>query len=129
MESKKREIDEMRLKYNNDLEEKKLKLSYLSNEKYELNQTIKVLETQLSTLQKNFDANNKEFINYETQIKILRQSLGEKMENILMLTEESDIWRLAYENEIRDHKNTKELVQTLEIKILSLKKEKSKLNI
>jgi hypothetical protein len=119
----------MRLKYNNDSEEKKLKLSYLSNEKYELNQIIKVLETKLSTLQKDFDNNNKEFINYETQIKILKQSLEEKMENILMLAEESDIWRLAYENEIKDHKSTKELVQTLEIKILSLKKEKSKLNI
>ncbi len=118
----------MRLKYNAESEEKKLKLAFLGNEKQELHQIIKVLETQLKSLEDNFDNSKKEYIEFHTQIKILKQSLEEKKENIEMLSEEVETWRFAYDKELMEHKNTKELVQTLEIKIISLKKDKSRVH-
>lgn len=124
MEVRKKEIEEMRMKYNEGTDEKKLKIAYLNNEKHELEVKIKTLENDQIDLKKQFDLSRKEFIDFHTQIKILRQTLEEKKENIEMLTEEADLWRHEYTKEVQNHNNTQQIVTALEIKIQALVKEK-----
>ena len=119
-------MEEMRVKFNMDLEEKKLKIAYLNNEKYEIDVKNKSLEKEIEELKKIFDNSKKEYIEFHTQIKILKQTLEEKRENIEMLTEEVDIWRNDYEREVHYHSYTQQTVTALEIKIQTLQKDKQK---
>jgi chromosome segregation ATPase len=116
----------MRVKFNMELEEKKLKIAYLNNEKYELDVKNKTVEKELDELKRIFDNSKKEYIEFHTQIKILRQTLEEKRENIEMLTEEVDTWRTEYDREVHSHSYTQQTVTALEIKIQSLQKDKQK---
>jgi hypothetical protein len=124
MDVRKKEIEEMRMKYNEGTDEKKLKIAYLNNEKHELEIKIRNLENDQIELKKQFDESKKEFIDFHTQIKILRQTLEEKKENIVMLTEEVEIWRNEYSKEVQNHNYTQQIVTSLEMKIQSLVKEK-----
>ena len=126
MEVKKKEIEEMRMKFNEHIEEKKLKIAYLNNEKHEREVKIKILENELTELKLVFDNSKKEYIEYHTQIKILKQTLEEKKENIYMLTEESDMWRSELDKEIQAHNNTQQTVTALEIKIQTIQRDKTK---
>ncbi len=67
-----------------------------------------------------------EFIEYQTQIKILRESLESKKENILMLTNEVEAWIVELNKERMAHFNSEQNVSALEFKLQSLKNDKEK---
>ena len=43
IEGRKKDMDELRVKFNQDLEEKRLKIAYLKNEKTELQEKVNIL--------------------------------------------------------------------------------------
>lgn len=124
IEQKKREIEDLRIKFNQESEEKKLKIAYLNNEKHELNQKINVLEKELREFKDIFENSKKEYIEFHTQIKILKQGLQERNENINMLTEEVETWMSELYKERLSHYNTQQTVTALEIKLQSVRKDK-----
>lgn len=74
-------------------------------------------------------ATNKEmshdFIEYQTQLKILKDKLDSKSENIQMLTNEVEGWVLELHKERIAHYNSEQNVSALEFKLQSIKNEKT----
>ena len=66
----------------------------------------------------------KEYIDFYTQIKMLKQLIEQKEENIMMLTEEVDTWKSEILKEREFHYNTQQTVTALEIKIQGIRNEK-----
>ena len=64
------------------------------------------------------------FINYQTQIKILSDNLQAKCENIEMLTNEVDVWKLELHKEKIEHYNSMQNISALELSYKRLKKVK-----
>jgi len=62
-----------------------------------------------------------DFIDYQTQIKILRGTLQAKCENIEMLTNEVDAWKLELHKEKIEHYNSLQNVSALEFKLKKIK--------
>jgi chromosome segregation ATPase len=115
----------MRLKFNSDLEEKKLRIAYLNNEKHEMTIKMTEMEKELNEFKNIFENSKKEYIEYLTQIKILKQSLTEKNENIEMITEEVQMWMYELYKERLSHYNTQQNVTALEVKIQTIQKERT----
>jgi len=67
-----------------------------------------------------------EFIEYQTQIKILKQSIDSKKENIEMLSNEVEAWMLDLHKERVSHYNSQQNVSALEFKLQKMKNEKIK---
>ncbi len=82
------------------------------------------MEKEIKNYQEFSESSKKEHIEYHTQIKILKQSLDEKEENIHMVTEEMNQWMKEYLKERANHFNTQQTVEGLEIKINLIKREK-----
>ena len=72
---------------------------------------------------KNFEL---EHIEYHTQIKILKQTLEEKDENIEMLTNEVETWINDLYKERIAHYNAEQNISNLEIKLQSIRKDTDK---
>ncbi len=129
---KKKEIEDMRIKFNTEIDEKKLRIAFLNNEKHELNNKVRIynlikinqLESDLKDFLSQHENSKKDFIEFHTQIKIMKQSIQQKNENILMLTEETEIWKNELRKEKLSHFNTQQTVEALEIKLQKLKAEK-----
>ena len=79
LEIKKKEMEEMRIKFNQEAEERKLRIAYLNNEKHELNHKINKTEKELEEFKDIFENSKKGEIEFHTQIKILKQNIQEKM--------------------------------------------------
>lgn len=62
-----------------------------------------------------------DFINYQTQIKILSGNLQAKCENIEMLTNEVDAWKLELHKEKIEHYNSLQNISALEFKLKKIK--------
>jgi len=80
------------------------------------------MEKEIKNYQDFSESSKKEHIEYHTQIKILKQYLDEKEENIHMVTEEMSQWMNEYLKERTNHSNTQQTVAGLEIKINSMKR-------
>ena len=78
---------------------------------------MKDLETELIETKNLFENSKKDYIERHTQLKILKQSLNERNENIEMLSEEVETWMTEYEKEKLNHNNTTQTLAALEIKI------------
>jgi len=83
------------------------------------------MEKELKDYQEANESSKKIHIEFHTQIKILRQSLIEKEENIQMVTEEANLWKYEYEKARESCYNAQQTVTALEIKINALKREKA----
>ena len=126
----------MRTKFSQEMEEKKIRISFLNNEKNEFikkvykfsfsMQQILSMEKELKDYQDTNESSKKEHIEFHTQIKILRQSLTEKEENIQMVTEEVKQWMYEYMKARENNFNSQQTVSALEIKINAMKRERSK---
>lgn len=62
-----------------------------------------------------------DFISYQTQIKILSGNLQAKSENIEMLDNEVDVWKLELHKEKIDHYNSLQNLSALEFKLKKIK--------
>ncbi len=82
------------------------------------------MEKEITEYQEQNESTKKEHIEFHTQIKILKQALDEKEENILMCVEEMNQWMVDYMKERDNHYNTQQTVTGLEIKLNIMKKEK-----
>ena len=71
----------------------------------------------MSDFKSDFEVSKKDNIEHVTQVKILRQIINEKNENIHMLSEEVENWIYQLEMEKKAHFNTTETLTALEIKL------------
>jgi hypothetical protein len=122
IDEKTKDINEMRSRFHLTLEEKNIKIAYLSNEKHELSLQVSKQEKELNDIKNVFELNRKDHIEFHTQIKILKQTLMEKTENVFMLREEVNTWMLMYGNICKDHDEAKKRIYALEEKLDSYKK-------
>jgi chromosome segregation ATPase len=122
MEMKTNEINEMRSRFHLTIEEKNIKIAYLSNEKHELSLKVSEQENELNDIKNIFELNRKDHIEFHTQIKILKQSLNEKTENVYMLTEELNTWMTMYHNVNKAFDESKKRIYAIEEKLDSYKK-------
>lgn len=67
-----------------------------------------------------------EFIEYQTQIKILKEKIESKKENIEMLSNEVEAWIMELRKERTAHYNSEQNVSALEFKLQTIKSEKVK---
>lgn len=78
------------------------------------------MENELENYKKIFDNSKKEYIEFYTQIKILKQSLLEKNENIQMVTEEVGTWMHELFREKQSHFNSLQIITGYEVKLQTL---------
>ena len=83
------------------------------------------MEKELKDYQETNESSKKVHIEFHTQIKILRQSLVEKDENIQMVTEEANQWWYEYVKTKESYFNAQQTVTALEIKINAMKRERA----
>jgi predicted transcriptional regulator len=112
----------MRSRFHLTIEEKNIKIAYLSNEKHELSLKVNEQEKELDDIKNIFELNRKDHIEFHTQIKILKQSLNEKTENVYMLTEELNTWMVMYKNICQTYDEAKKRMYAVEEKLDSYKK-------
>jgi len=124
IETKKKELEEVRLKLNQDIEEKKIKISQITLEKHEILLKNIELKREIEELNDEIKQTKNEYIDFNTQIKILKEAMIEKDENILMLTNEAETWMSELYKERILHYNAEQNVSALEFKLSSIKKEK-----
>jgi hypothetical protein len=86
------------------------------------------LEDNLLNQKNEIDNMKHDFINFQTQIKILSVTLGEKCENIKMLDNELDNWKLELNREKIDHYNSRQNISALEFKIEKISNKEKKKN-
>ncbi len=122
LESKKKELEEVRLKLNQDIEEKKIKINYLTLERQEIHLKNIELKNEIEELNELQKQTKTKYIEFNTQIKILKQTLKEKDENIEMLSNEVDTWMSDFMKENVLHKNAKCDVSALEFKLSTIKR-------
>jgi len=67
-----------------------------------------------------------EFIEYQTQIKILKGSIESKKENNEMLSNEVEAWIMELHKQRIAHYNSEQNVSALEFKLQTIKSEKAK---
>jgi len=88
LEQKKKEYEGSRYKYSQQIDEKKLTIVYLTNEKIEFLSRIKYYENKIEDMKKAQEEDRISDININTQFKLLRQTINEQSENIAMLSYE-----------------------------------------
>jgi len=123
LEHKRKEIDEMKNKFLLEAEEKRLRISYLNTEKYELNQVIKSLQKQVENLTEINENSNRDYIDFKSQIKMLKLANSEKEEITKMSSEEVDTWRTLLEDEKKAHKLSQAMATIFEERLQSLSKD------
>jgi hypothetical protein len=69
-----------------------------------------------------FENSKKEYLEYHTQIKILRQVVGEKNENILMQLNEIEGWFVMHEKVKKELKEKNAHIAHLETRISEMSK-------
>jgi len=94
LEQKKKEYEGSRYKYSQQIDEKKLTIVYLTNEKIEFLSRIKYYENKIEDMKKAQEEDRISDININTQFKLLRQTINEQSENIAMLSNEVEDWRV-----------------------------------
>ena len=82
LDSKRKELEDVRLKLNQDIEEKKIKISQILTDNSEIKARCLFLEEKIEELNDIIKNTNNHYIEYATQIKILKSTLQEKVENI-----------------------------------------------
>jgi hypothetical protein len=86
------------------------------------------LENNLEKRKNEINNMKHDFLNYQTQIKILSDTLREKSENIIMLDNEVDAWKLELHKEKIENYNYRQNISALEYKLEKIsKKEKNKI--
>ena len=121
-ESKKKELEEVRLKLNQDIEEKKIKISQITLDKEEILSKNIELQGEIEEINQIRKQTKNDHIDFNTQIKILKQTLKEKDENIEMLANESETWMSELYKERIMHYNAEQNVSALEFKLSSIKR-------
>lgn len=124
LELKKKELEEVRMKLNQDLEDKKIKITRINLEKHELSIKITELEKTIEDLNGRIKSNQTEYIDYNTQMKIVKEILNEKEENILMLQNELETWQSELYRERIAHYNALQNVSALEYRLQTIRRDK-----
>lgn len=124
LELKKKELEEVRMKLNQDLEDKKIKITRINLEKHELSIKIIELEKTIEDLNGRIKSNQTEYIDYNTQMKIVKEILNEKEENILMLQNELETWQSELYRERIAHYNALQNVSALEYRLQTIRRDK-----
>ncbi len=122
LETKKKELEEVRMKLNQDIEEKKIKIGQITLEKHEIHLKNIELQKEIEELNEIQKQTKTEHIEFQTQLKILKQTLQEKDENIEMLANEVESWMSELYKERVLHYNAEQTVSALELKISSIKR-------
>jgi hypothetical protein len=78
----------------------------------------------LNDIKNVFEHNKKDYIEFNTQIKILKQVIVEKNENVNMLTEEMLTWMTHHHEEKEKRTNFQQQVKVLEERVDVLSKQK-----
>jgi len=84
------------------------------------------IERNLEEAKKTNKGMTHEFIDYQTQLKIQKETIETKRELIEMLSEEVEAWNMELHRERIAHNNSKENVNALEFKVKTFRAEKEK---
>jgi len=120
---KKTEFEQNRVKLNQDIEEKKIRLNQINLEKQEIYSKNLELRREIEELNDQVKKTKHEYIDFQTQIKLLKENMCEKNEIIMMLTNEVETWMNDLYTERILHYNAEQNVSALELKLSSIKKD------
>ena len=124
LETKKKEMEEMRSELVSELKDKTIKMAVTSNECQSLQSQMDVLEEERQRYMEVIDACRRESISDKTQVKKLSLVIEEKNNIINMLNEDMNVWLQYYDNEKREHALTMNELHMLESRVLRAKEEK-----
>ena len=82
------------------------------------------MEKSLKDYRSEFENSKKEYLEYHTQIKILKQVVQEKNENITMQMNELEGWMVLYDKSKKDLKEKNSHIAHLETRISEFSKKK-----
>lgn len=123
VEKKKKEIEDMRVVYNKELNAKVIEIAILKDNEYILKTEVDELEKLNQTLTQEVETLKKDNLENQTQIIKLQMIVNERTENVNMVCEEMDTWLIELEDERNNHDNTTQALIALENRII---KEKEK---
>ena len=124
LETKKKEMEEMRSELVSELKDKTIKMAVTSNECQSLQSQMDVLEEERQRYMEVIDECRRESISDKTQVKKLSLVIEEKNNIINMLNEDMNVWLQYYDNEKREHALTMNELHMLESRVLRAKEEK-----
>lgn len=116
LDIKNKEVEDLKMKLNIECEEKKMKIAYLINDKQELSEDLKEVNDEIKTMQIKLDENNKKDIEYNTNLKILKNEIKQKTRINEMLQEEVDTLIFNLYKEKKEHFNKTKLFENFKEK-------------
>jgi hypothetical protein len=106
LNEKKKEVEDLRLKLYQESEEKKLKISYLNNERKEIENDLNSYNNEISKMNLLFEESIKKEFYYKAKLRQMNKEIGEKERNIEMSKEEIDRLYDLLMKEKKLHKDT-----------------------
>lgn len=106
LNEKKKEVEDLRLKLYQEMEEKKLKISYLNNERKEIEHDLNSYNNEISKMNLMFEESIKKEFYYKAKLRQMNKEIEEKERNIEMSKEEIDRLYDLLMKEKKLHKDT-----------------------
>ena len=119
LDLKSKEIEDLKFKLYQESEEKKMKITYLSNERQDLQNELDSFQDNLLQMRVLIDDNNKKDIIFNTKIKLLKKEIERGERIIAMSQEEINTLINLYYKEKQLHHETKSILMNMQERLFS----------